>query len=234
MKQYPRFLHPASLELYNYWNAQRGARTAPYRSEIEPADIRDVLSDIFILDVEGDGRYVWRLAGTRVCTVHCRELKGRNFISDWAGDNEEQMRSLLRTVVDKNLVAVVEIIGRNTRNQSIEMEMILMPLHVEGSNEKRVLGCLAPLDQPYWLGISPPVNREIVTTRVIWPSTPFGDPLPRRAAAIFGRAQPRQNEPASLLFMPHANMRRIRHLVVLDGGKKATATNNGGGPDFAA
>ncbi len=33
------------------------------------------------------------------------------------------MRTLLRTVVDKNLVAVIEIEGRNHRNQKVEMEM---------------------------------------------------------------------------------------------------------------
>jgi hypothetical protein len=219
-QQSPRFIHPSSLELYSYWNERRGARPAPYRSEIEPADIRDVLADIFILDVEGPDNYVWRLAGTRLCTLHCRELKGRSFLADWTGENAEPMRTLLRTVVEKNLVAVLEITGRNTRNQSIEMELVLMPLHVEGSNRMRVLGCMLPLDQPYWIGLSPPVERHIQTTRLIWPSTPFGDPMPRRAAASFNRALPRHNNGAApLLFMPQARMRRVRHLVVLDGGK---------------
>jgi hypothetical protein len=220
-QQSPRFIHPASLELYTYWNARRGARPAPFRSEIEPADIRDVLPDIFILDIEGPENYVWRLAGTRLCTLHCRELKGRSFLADWTGENADPMRSLLRTVVEKNLVAVLEITGKNTRNQSIDMEMVLMPLHVEHSNKMRVLGCLMPLDQPYWMGISPPVERQIQTTRLIWPSTPFGDPLPRRAAASFGRSLP-HNDPAPLLFMPQPRMRRVRHLVVLDGGKNAS------------
>jgi hypothetical protein len=219
--QLPRFIHPSSLELYNYWNARRGARPAPYRSEIEPGDIRDVLPDIFILDVEGPENYVWRLAGTRLCTMHCRELKGRAFLSDWTGETAEPMRSLLRTVVEKNLVAVLEITGRNSRNQSLDMEMVLMPLHVEHSSKVRVLGCLMPLDQPYWMGISPPVERQIQTTRLIWPSTPFGDPLPRRAAASFGQRSLPHNDVAPLLFMPQPRMRRVRHLVVLDGGKNA-------------
>ncbi len=221
MKQLPRFIHPSSLELYSYWNARRGARPAPYRSEIEPADIRDVLADIFILDVEGDcQRYVWRLAGTRICALHCRELKGRDFMSDWTGHNEEQMRTLLRTVLEKNLVAVVELVGRNTRNQRIDMEMVLMPLHVQGSSEMRVLGALLPLDQPYWIGLSPPVTRDIETTRLIWPGTPLREPMPRYAAMAAARdSAVERREPAPLLFMPQPKMRRVRHLVVLEGGK---------------
>src|SRR5207248_144605 len=118
-----------------------------------------------------------------------------NFLSDWTGPNDEPMRTLLRTVVDKNLVAVVEITGRNSRNQSIEMEMVLMPLHVEGSDDLRILGSLIPLDQPYWLGISPPISREIMTTRLIWPSTPLREPLPK----IMAFEQP----PTNVVYMPN-------------------------------
>lgn len=221
MKQLPRFVHPSSLELYSYWNARRGARAAPFRSEIEPSDISDILPDIFILDIEGSHqRYTWRLAGTRLCTLHCRELKGRDFMSDWTGANEESMRTLLRTVADKNLVGVLEITGRNTRGQNIEMEMVLMPLHIKGSQEVRIFGALLPLEEPYWIGISPPVQREIQTTRLIWPGTPLREPLPRYAAVSGER------EPAPLLFMPQPKMRRVRHLIVLEGGKDRVFSEN--------
>ncbi len=52
MSTVPRFFHPSSDELYSYWNARRGGRQAPFRSEIEPSDIRNLLADIFILDVD--------------------------------------------------------------------------------------------------------------------------------------------------------------------------------------
>ena len=83
-------------------------------------------------------------------------MKGRNFLADWRGANHEPMRTLLRTVVDKNLVAVLEITGRNTRDQSVEMEMVLMPLHVEVATAS---ACSAPyaarpalLDRPIAAG----------------------------------------------------------------------------------
>ena len=40
-----------SLELYSYWDALRGARSAPERNDIEPGAIRGVLADTFILEI---------------------------------------------------------------------------------------------------------------------------------------------------------------------------------------
>src|SRR3954454_9451040 len=41
--------HASIRELFAYWNLRRGARLAPDRSDIDPAVIRGVLADTFIL-----------------------------------------------------------------------------------------------------------------------------------------------------------------------------------------
>jgi len=41
--------HPSVRELYDYWNARRGLRSAPDRADIEPGAIRRVLADTFIM-----------------------------------------------------------------------------------------------------------------------------------------------------------------------------------------
>ena len=45
--------HAASRELYAYWQERRGKRAAPERADIEPGAIRQVLSDAFILALDG-------------------------------------------------------------------------------------------------------------------------------------------------------------------------------------
>ena len=46
----------------------------PERSDIQPSACPDILGDMFILDINNIGcRY--RLAGTRLCAMHGRELK---------------------------------------------------------------------------------------------------------------------------------------------------------------
>ena len=75
--------HAASRELYAYWEERRGTRPAPERAEIEPGAIRGVLSDAFILALDGSAGHPVRLAGTRVCALFGRELKGESFLDLW-------------------------------------------------------------------------------------------------------------------------------------------------------
>ena len=53
------------------------------RTEIEPADIKTLLADTFILEKDARGEAVFRLAGTRLCAIYGRELKGFAFVSLW-------------------------------------------------------------------------------------------------------------------------------------------------------
>ena len=74
--------HPSNRELFDYWNERRGNRLAPERADIEPSAIRQVLGDTFVLATDdGIGYYPFRLAGTRLCALFGRELKGESFLS---------------------------------------------------------------------------------------------------------------------------------------------------------
>ena len=76
--------HPSICELFEYWNARRGSRAAPDRSEIEPNGIRHVLADSFILAFQPPTDHPFRVAGTRVCALFARELKGEAFLDLWS------------------------------------------------------------------------------------------------------------------------------------------------------
>jgi hypothetical protein len=80
--------HAGSRELYAYWDKKRGKRAAPERAEIEPGAIRNVLSDAFILALDGGAGHPFRLAGTRVCALFGRELKSEPFIGLWAAASQ--------------------------------------------------------------------------------------------------------------------------------------------------
>ena len=79
--------HAASRELYAYWEERRGRRAAPERAEIEPGAIRGALSDAFILSLDAARGHPLRLAGTRVCALFDRELRGEPFLRLWAADS---------------------------------------------------------------------------------------------------------------------------------------------------
>ena len=69
--------HASSRELHAYWEQKRGTRAAPERADIDPAAVRGVLSDAFIIALDRGGGHPFRLAGTRVCALFDRGNKGR-------------------------------------------------------------------------------------------------------------------------------------------------------------
>jgi hypothetical protein len=211
MQSKPRFTHAATEDLYRYWDRRRAGRPAPDRSEIEPGDIRAILPDTFILEVEENGGFTWRLAGTRVCALHCRELKGRDFLADWAGKENAAIRSLLEAVVRESAVGIVQFAGRTERGQRLDLECVFLPLRVFGRPTCRVLGALGAKETPYWLGLYPPTARDVTGVRMVWPTGRTDAP-----AGTFGA--PRIEPPATVLSGVERT-RRYRHLMVVDGGK---------------
>jgi hypothetical protein len=214
--------HGSSRELFEYWNRVRGADRAPLRGAIEPSDIRRVLADTFILEVSDRETHTVRLAGTRVCSIYCRELKGTNFFDLWRADDRSAMATLAAAVSEDGAAAVVTIEGKTARDQDVAAELLLLPLRHSGQNFDRILGSLAVLERPYWLGNEPVERQTIASLRLIWPDeTPqYGrrktdNPVGRAPVVPVGRA------PAGTVVpLPVPNSRRRGHLFVVDGGKQ--------------
>ena len=146
--------HPSNRELFDYWNMRRGERLAPERGEIEPAAIRKILGDTFVLEREGGTNPVFRLAGTRLCALFARELKGESFGKLWERTGQNAMRELISVVLEEKVgvVASVSVATSDDMLQPVNLEMLLLPLTSDQRSEARIIGALAPLATPYWLG----------------------------------------------------------------------------------
>jgi hypothetical protein len=147
--------HAASRELYAYWEERRGTRLAPERAEIEPGAIRGVLSDAFILGLDKTAGHPLRLAGTRVCALFGRELKGDPFVGLWAADSRPIVSSLLAILADECVGTVAGVTAQNGAGEAIDLELLLLPLGARRPRFARAIGVLAPLKVPQWLGESP-------------------------------------------------------------------------------
>ena len=147
--------HAASQELYAYWQERRGTRPAPERSEIEPGAIRQVLSDAFILALDGGAGYPFRLAGTRVCALFGRELKGESFIGLWAASSQPTIGDLLDILENERIGTVAGVTAQTADGDSIALELLLLPLAASRPSLSRTIGILAPMRVPAWLGSRP-------------------------------------------------------------------------------
>ena len=134
---------------------RRGKRSAPERADIEPGAIRQVLSDAFILALDGGAGHPFRLAGTRVCALFGRELKGEPFIGLWAWASQPIVSNLLAILNDERVGTIAGVTAQNADGEPIDLELLLLPLSARRPSLARTIGILAPLKAHQWLGSSP-------------------------------------------------------------------------------
>lgn len=162
----PAMKHTTSRMLFSYWDGVRRERSAPDRGEIEPANIRHILADTFMLGRDPGGVQRFRLAGTRCTALFGRDLKDRSFASLWR-DDREGGSSLVDIVTADSTGLVASLRGTNEDGTSLDLELVLLPLRYLGRTHERVLGALSPASAPAWLGLSPVVSLETLSVRVI-------------------------------------------------------------------
>jgi hypothetical protein len=145
----------STRELFAYWTKQRGDRPAPQRSDIDPVAIRHALGDIFILaaDFVEDQRF--RLAGTRICALFGRELKGEAFGSLWLEASRAELNGALTDVIAEKVGIVAGATGQNDEGNSVALELLLLPLAHQGHARVRAIGVLVATETPYWIGARP-------------------------------------------------------------------------------
>jgi hypothetical protein len=145
--------HRSSRELFAYWDLQRGSRAAPEHCEIDPGAIRRVLADTFVLAVDDHAGHPFRIAGTRLCAAFGRELKSEGFVRLWRSQDRAFVGDLLAVVVHETIGFVASARTGGTGGE-IELELLALPLRHRGRTDARLLGALAPIEVPYWFGIS--------------------------------------------------------------------------------
>jgi hypothetical protein len=190
--------HSTTRELFEYWNARRGRRPAPERGDIEPEAIRRVLADTFILGLDEGKGHPFRIAGTRVCALFGRELKGESFLDLWAAESRELASALITIVAQETVGMVVGVSGVSRDGYALDLELLALPLVHGAGSDPRVLGSLSPMEMPRWIGSSVLGELALETLRFVGPAVK-PDVAPSRLSPLVDG--------------------RIRHgLVVYDGG----------------
>jgi hypothetical protein len=147
--------HPLSRELYEYWNARRGDRAAPERGDIDPGSIKKILGDSFVLALEPGEDARFRVAGTRICALFDRELRGARFAGIWQEEHARQIRELVTLVAAEDIGVLAGASTEAGDGRSCSLEMLVLPLAHRGRGGHRMLGSLVAMERPYWIGVLP-------------------------------------------------------------------------------
>ncbi|CAM5768750.1 PAS domain-containing protein [Labrys miyagiensis] len=188
----------ATRDLYGYWDNLRAGRPAPERVDIDPAAIRRVLGDTFIVEIDKSHTFPFRLAGTRMCALLGRELRGASLLDRWT--ERAALEQLVMAVSGDMTARVVTVRAVTEQDHQLDLELLLLPLHHRGKANARILGCLTPNEAPYWIGLHPIARFEIVAVEKV----------------VHGETRAAQSRRSTAL---PAGARRYGHLTLVDGGK---------------
>lgn len=130
-----RLQHPTNRRAYAYWDHIRGERLMPSRADIDPAEIPEILSCVFLLDVaEGPLDFRYRLIGTKMSASMNRDHTGR-----WMSEIEHQrppsrIWSACAWVVETRmpLSSDTPYVGRHHEFKTTED--LIMPLSADGES----------------------------------------------------------------------------------------------------
>jgi hypothetical protein len=154
--------HKNSHLLVGYWSRLRKGREVPDQTDIDPRAIKRLLSYTFILDYENPARPVYRLAGTGLCERFGFELKGTSFLAHWESQSTLSLVSLLRQAMKSRQPVCLSSVAATADNGMVELETILTPVSMNGSEPNRFFGMVQMLGDP-----APLLGRAIAYERLV-------------------------------------------------------------------
>ncbi len=164
--------HPSNQAFYAYWDDRRGGAAAPDRSDIEPGAVRELLGDIFVLSSDPAAGCPFRVAGTRLCALLDRDLKGESFTALFGAASRPAIEDILGIVSGETLAVVAGVSAPTWHGARVHLELLLLPFQPRAHAPLSLTGALAPLD-----GDGAPVASDLALTS--WRT--MGEP-PRRFA----------------------------------------------------
>ncbi len=185
-----------TIDIFDYWNALRGGQDAPLKSQIEPAAIPHLLSSLFILEASANGDIRFRLAGTKICDLFGRDLRGERFCALWANGQHEDIEKTAEGAMDHAIPTLFNATGYSIAGHHAAFEIIMMPLRSPTGGCDRLLGAIVPAVAASWLEIVPLELLALDRSRLLHDKFGRTVPLePRRPIEVpaekhqtFGRA----------------------------------------------
>ena len=126
-----------------YWEALRGTRIMPKRSEIDPRGIEAALEHAFILERIAPGIARLRVAGSHLTDLMGMEVRGMPLTTFFLPDDRRPVSNMLEEVFQAPGVATLKLeSGGAVGRPSLEARMLLMPLKSDLGDVSRALGWL--------------------------------------------------------------------------------------------
>jgi hypothetical protein len=135
--------HPVLAFLKKYWDAKRGARAMPARADIDPADMKEHLGWIMLMDALPDFvDFRYRIIGTRVTQYFIAESTGKTVTEVFAPYGEAAVKGVLAVYrkAAREKVIVRSYGGGGWLGRSfLDFDALAMPLSDDGETANMVM-----------------------------------------------------------------------------------------------
>lgn len=138
-----QFEHPTCVFLRDYWESKRAGRAMPSRSDISPAQLKNHLGWVMILDVlPGERDFRYRLIGTLVTQYFSGDATGQTVMEAFADNGEavaKAVNSIYRKVVRDKVVMRTAGNANWLEHGMEEFEAIYLPLSDDDVSVSHIL-----------------------------------------------------------------------------------------------
>ena len=133
----------AVAQVEAYWEALRGARLLPKRSEVDPRGLEAALEYAFILERIAPGIARIRIAGSHLSDLMGMEVRGMPLTALFAPNARRQIADGLEEVFQTPATANLRLTSPGGAGRAqLDARMVLLPLKSDLGDVSRVLGCL--------------------------------------------------------------------------------------------
>ncbi len=128
-------------QLYEVWEAKRGAVALPVRAAFDPAEIKSLLSNLLISEFEFDPfRVRYRLIGTRVAAAASHDFTGRYLDEVELATGTERWRALYQELQASRHPLFGSVVLGSASGDSYTYEFGIFPVTTDGVNATQCLG----------------------------------------------------------------------------------------------
>lgn len=125
-----------------YWDAMRGGRNVPPRSEIDPRGIETALEFAFIAEQVAPTHARLRIGGTHLCDLMGMEVRGMPLSAMIVPLSRERLAHALSQVFEAPARAELSLIAEKRLGKpELSGRLLLLPLMDDFGDVNRALGC---------------------------------------------------------------------------------------------
>lgn len=140
---HPETGYAAIAQVEAYWEALRGARIVPKRSEIDPRGIEGALENAFIVERVAPGIARLRIAGSHLNDLMGMEVRGMPLTALFNPGARQLISETLEEVFQAPGTSRFRLTSSGSEGRPEgEARMLLLPLKSDLGDVSRLLGCL--------------------------------------------------------------------------------------------